>query len=403
MTALYICHQFPDKLHIVHRSILINAAPQEDIAQTVRLLLIDASFGNDRNKVTFLCNGGNTAQIKERLCRASTTVEHNDQRPFLIRSAALRHILVPSACHTVHFHGLLFRATSDRLFEIAQLLLARTSVTACKADITPCCFHLFLRKRIFTNGQTNLCALLLIDFAQNAHRSRHPDLICAFSGQRCTDNMVLLFPEVNSSGVVCVFCGHAHPDGELCSHTHDFQLYFTLIGLAAQSGMFCVQITVQVAERHQSAPLACHPACSLMCGKAAITDTAEIDVILHGDIKIACLNRNVNGVQIIGITAVRVPCSLRRCQMQEQLFVLRESFQTGSFQILFRLLTGRDRSDQTGLAVIQIFRNIGQKFARLSADLCSLLKETGNQRALGIGKVDRKVSHLFRESFDIHL
>lgn len=43
MTALYICHQFPDKLHIVHRSILINAAPQEDIAQTVRLLLIDAS------------------------------------------------------------------------------------------------------------------------------------------------------------------------------------------------------------------------------------------------------------------------------------------------------------------------------------------------------------------------
>ena len=167
--------------------------------------------------------------------------------------------------------------------------------------------------------------------------------------------------------------------------------------------MFCVQITVQVAERHQSAPLACHPASCLMCRKAGVSNAAEIDVILHGDIKIACLNRNVNGVQIIGITAVRVPCSLRRCQMQEQLFVLRESFQTGSFQILFRLLTGRDRSDQTGLAVIQIFRNISQKFARLSADLCSLLKETGNQRTLGIGKINGKVSHFFRKPLDIHL
>ena len=32
------------------------------------------------------------------------------------------------------------------------------------------------------------------------------------------------------------------------------------------SGLF--QETAKVGERHQSAPLACHPACSLMCGKA---------------------------------------------------------------------------------------------------------------------------------------
>ena len=216
--------------------------------------------------------------------------------------------------------------------------------------------------------------------------------------------MILLFPVGNCRFIVSVLFRHAHPDWELCSHTHDFQLNFALIRFTTQHRMLCFQVAVQITEGHQTAPLACHPAGCLMCRKAGISNAAEVDVILHSDIVVTRLNCHIDCVEIVGIAPVLLPpTGFRRCQMQEQFILIGKSLETRGLQIFLCFLCGRNGSDQTGLAIIQIFRDIGQKSTETAIDFGVLLKQTRDQCTLGIGKINGKVSHFFREPFDIHL
>ena len=124
--------------------------------------------------------------------------------------------------------------------------------------------------------------------------------------------MILLFPVLNSRMIIYViYVSQIHPYRQLGLCSHDFQFYFTLTFFPPQNLCILRKVTIQIAKSHKSAPLAGHAFCRLMRREGSISDSAKINVILHCNIVISCLDCHINHIQIVRVIAIFVPVFFR--------------------------------------------------------------------------------------------
>ena len=272
---------------------------------------------------------------------------------FAARYDTLRHILVPDSCVALHFHCVECESVSFRIYAVPQHLVAEAAVPACLGQECPDCLGKFTAHVARPSVRDpDLRNLLLIDLGQLAD-SRREIYFIGVGICKCLPVRVILLLPVIANGCICTcILSPAHPDRNLNLCRVDGKLCLAGVFASCQDIGVQHRLLAKIAEACKAGPLAAHFHYRLLGDDCAVAEAHGIDIILHCDVCLACLNLHIYFIHVVSVRAGQIPGPvLRNEDVQKDFVFFRKCHPEALLKPLRCRCAGRRSDHETGLIV----------------------------------------------------